>query len=57
MEGAAAAQVCLRHGLPCTVVKSVSDHLFAPDQGVEYQENFQRAMDSLDKAVMAVLEG
>ena len=57
MEGAAAAQVCLRHGLPCTVVKSVSDHLFSPCQDREYQENFQTAMDSLDAAVSAILEG
>ena len=57
MEGAAAAQVCLRHGLDCMVVKSVSDHLFAPNQDTEYQENFQRAMDSLDAAVAAILEG
>ena len=57
MEGAAAAQVCLRNNIPCTVVKSVSDHLFSPAQEVEYQENFQRAMDSLDSAVIAILEG
>ena len=57
MEGAAAAQVCLRNGIDCTVVKSVSDHLFAHRQDVEYQENFKQAMDSLDAAVMAILEG
>lgn len=57
MEACAAAQVCLRHSLPCAVVKSVSDHLFASDQDTEYQENFQKAMDSLDAAVAAILEG
>ncbi len=57
MEAGAVAQVCLRHGLPCTVVKSVSDHLFSPCQDREYQENFQGAMDSLDAAVAAILEG
>ena len=57
MEGAAVAQVCLRNGIDCTVIKSVSDHLFSPSQDVEYQENFQRAMDSLDAAVLAILEG
>ena len=57
MEACAAAQVCLRHGLDCLVVKSVSDHLLSPAQDVEYRENFSRAMDSLDAAVMAILEG
>lgn len=57
MEGAATAQVCLRHGLPCMVVKSVSDHLFSPDQGGEYRANFPAAMDSLSAAVASILEG
>lgn len=57
MEAGAVAQVCLRQGLPCYVVKSVSDHLFSPRQDREYQENFQQAMDSLDAAVAAILEG
>lgn len=56
MEAGAAAQVCLRHGLPCFVLKSVSDHLFAPDQGREYQENFAAAMEALDRAVAAALK-
>ena len=56
MEGAAVAQVCLRNGVDCMVIKSVSDHLFAPDQDVEYQENFARAMDALDAAVAAILQ-
>lgn len=56
MEAGAIAQVCLRHGLPCFVLKAVSDHLFAPDQGREYQENFAAAMEALDRAVAAVLK-
>lgn len=57
MEGAAVAQVCLRNGLTCGVLKAVSDHLFSPAQDAEYRENFQRAMDSLDRAVITLLEG
>lgn len=55
MEAGAAAQVCLRHGVPFTALKAVSDHLFSPDQGREYQENFSAAMESLDRAVAAVI--
>ena len=57
MEAGAAAQVCLRYGLPCQVVKVVSDHLFSPDQGGEYRDNFSQAMAALDAAVAAILEG
>lgn len=57
MEAGAAAQVCLRNGLPFQAVKAVSDHLFSPAQEVEYRENFHRAMESLDAAVAAILEG
>ncbi len=55
MEAGAAAQVCLRQGLPCLALKAVSDHLFSPDQGREYQENFAAAMEALDRAVAAVI--
>ncbi len=57
MEAGAIAQVCLRHGLPCTVLKSVSDHLLSQTQDVEYRQNLSQAMDSLDAAVAAILEG
>ena len=56
MEAGAAAQVCLRHGLPCFVLKVVSDHLLAPDQDREYRKNFAKAMAALDGAVAAVLK-
>lgn len=56
MEAGAVAQVCLRHGLPCVVLKAVSDHLFVPDQDREYQTNFADAMAALDGAVAAVLK-
>ncbi len=54
MEAGAAAQVCLRNGLPFLCLKAVSDHLFAPDQGREYEENLSAAMAALDGAVTAV---
>lgn len=56
MEACAAAQVCLRYKKPCTAVKAVSDHLFSPDQGREYQENFSAAMAALDAAVAAIIQ-
>lgn len=57
MEAGAAAQVCLRNGVAFMALKSVSDHLFSPAQEMEYQQNFQRAMEALDAAVATVLEG
>ncbi len=57
MEAGAAAQVCLRNGVAFMALKAVSDHLFAPAQDVEYQQNFQRAMEALDAAVATILEG
>lgn len=36
MEGGAIAQVCLRNGVSCVSVKSVSDHLFSEKQQDEY---------------------
>lgn len=56
MECAAAAQVCLRHGLPFLALKAVSDHLLAVRQDREYQENFPAAMAALDGAVAAVIK-
>lgn len=55
MEAAAAAQVCLRNGIPFLALKSVSDHLFSPCQEREYTEHFGGAMASLDAAVTACL--
>lgn len=56
MEACAVAQVCLRNGLPCMVVKAVSDHLLSPAQDVEYRENFHAAMASLDDAVAHIIK-
>lgn len=56
MEAGAAAQVCLRHGIPFLALKAVSDHLLSPDQGREYQENFSAAMEALDRAVAAAMQ-
>lgn len=56
MEACAVAQVCLRNGLDCMVVKSVSDHLLSPAQDVEYRENFHAAMAALDEAVAHIIK-
>jgi adenosylhomocysteine nucleosidase len=46
MEGGAIAQVCLRNGVRCVSVKSVSDHLFSKKQADEYF-NFGQALQNL----------
>lgn len=56
MEACAVAQVCLRNGLDCMVVKAVSDHLLSPAQDVEYRENFHAAMAALDEAVAHIIK-
>ena len=55
MESGAIAQVCFRHAVPFAALKSVSDHLFSPDQAAEYQTNFPAAMEALDRAVLATI--
>lgn len=56
MEACAVAQVCLRNGLDCMVVKAVSDHLLSLAQDVEYRENFHAAMAALDEAVAHIIK-
>ena len=46
MEGGAIAQVCLRNGVGCVSVKSVSDHLFSDTQAEEYFD-FGQALEKL----------
>lgn len=56
MEACAAAQVCLRNGVPFQTLKVVTDHLFAPAQEQEYQDNFLVAMKRLDEAMDVYLD-
>ena len=56
MEACAAAQVCLRAGVPFQTLKVVSDHLFSDRQDAEYAGNFEDAMACLDGAVKTYLE-
>ena len=55
MEGGAIAQVCLRSGVRCAAVKSVSDHLFSPKQAEEYFD-FGHALKTLGGAVAPLAE-
>ena len=56
MEAGAAAQVCMRAGVPFLAVKTVSDHLFSPDQSAEYRANIRAAADALAAAAGILLE-
>ena len=56
MEACAAAQVCMRNGIPFQAFKVVTDHLFAAHQEEEYQENFDGAMALLNEAVAVYLD-
>lgn len=56
MEAAAAAQVCLRNGVPFRSVKCVSDHLFHPSQYEEYQANLPAAVATLNRALAAAMD-
>lgn len=51
MEGGAIAQVCLRNGVGCVSVKSVSDHLFSDRQAEEYFD-FGQALENLGQIVL-----
>lgn len=51
MEGGAIAQVCLRNGVGCVSVKSVSDHLFSDRQAEEYFD-FGQALENLGRIVL-----
>lgn len=53
MEGCAAAQVCLRNGVPFMAIKSVSDCLFGNN---DFDFNFPSAMAKLDAVVMDFLD-
>jgi len=51
MEGGAVAQVCLRNGVRCVALKSVSDHLFSLSQADEYFD-FGQALENLGRIVL-----
>lgn len=54
MEGGAAAQVCLRNGVPFMALKSVSDCVL---EHHDFFFNFPAAMRDLNKAAMAFVDG
>ncbi len=56
MEAAAAAQVCLRNGVPFRCLKVVSDHLFHPAQYEEYQANLPAAVVRLNGALALLMK-
>ena len=56
MEGAAAAHVCLRNGVPFRSLKIVSDHLFHPSQYEEYQANLPAAVKKLNEALAVLIK-
>ena len=56
MEGAAAAHVCLRNGVPFRSLKIVSDHLFHPSQYEEYQANLPAAVRRLNEALAVLIK-
>ena len=56
MEACAAAQVCMRNGIPFIAFKVVSDHLFAEQQNAEYEENVRDVMIRLNDAVSVYLD-
>lgn len=56
MEAAAAAQVCLRNGVPFRCIRVVSDHLFHPSQYEEYQANLPAAVAALNRALAAAMD-
>ncbi|MCI2056342.1 MAG: 5'-methylthioadenosine/S-adenosylhomocysteine nucleosidase [Oscillibacter sp.] len=51
MEGGAIAQVCLRNGVGCVSLKTVSDHLFSEKQADEYFD-FGEALKQLGRMVL-----
>lgn len=55
MEAGAAAQVCLRAGVPFHCLKIVSDHLFHPAQYEEYQRNLPAVTARLNRALALLL--
>ena len=55
MEGGAIAQVCLRNGIGCVSVKSVSDHLFSDTQSEEYFD-FGQALENLGRVVLPLAQ-
>ena len=55
MEGGAIAQVCLRNGIGCVSVKSVSDHLFSDTQSEEYFD-FGQALEKLGRVVLPLAQ-
>ena len=55
MEGGAIAQVCLRNGIGCVSVKSLSDHLFSDTQSEDYFD-FGQALENLGRVVLPLAQ-
>jgi adenosylhomocysteine nucleosidase len=55
MEGGAIAQVCLRNGVRCVSLKSVSDHLFSEKQINEYFDLGQ-ALENMGRIALPFAE-
>ena len=53
MEGCAVAQVCMRNGVKCMAIKSVSDCLVVKH---DYYFNFPTAMKDLNRVVMSFID-
>ena len=53
MEGCAVAQVCMRNGVKCMAIKSVSDCLVVRH---DYYFNFPTAMKDLNRVVMSFID-
>ena len=53
MEGCAVAQVCMRNGVKCMAIKSVSDCLLVRH---DYYFNFPTAMKDLNRVVMSFID-
>ena len=54
MEGGAAAQVCLRNGVPFMALKSVSDCVL---EHHDFYFNFPQAMKDLNRVALALVDG
>ena len=54
MEGGAAAQVCLRNGVPFMALKSVSDCVL---EHHDFYFNFPQAMKDLNRGALALVDG
>ena len=55
MEGAAVAQVCYQHGIPCIVIRSISDNADA-NAGVDFERFYRIAARNSAQLVMSMIK-